>query len=380
MTTKQYKVIGDIGTQIPHNAVKQMDKAMSVPVAMRGALLPDAHYGYSVPIGAVVSLNNAISPAYIGYDISCMMSMTVFDISVDDFMNHRENFSNSLRGETNFGVGGSFKGNRRRQSYVMDLSQWDENPLLKRLKAKAANQLGTSGGGNHFADLMIGEHLENGTEFVALVTHSGSRGTGHQIATYYSKIADEIRPDGIEKGYGWLDLDRAIGQEYLTAMNLMGAYASANHDEMHASFMKSAGLTMKMHYANRHNFAWLWDDGEVVHRKGATPADNGQFGIIPGTSGSYSYLVRGLGYEDTLRSSSHGAGRPFSRTEAKRQHDDVAFKNHMKEQDILFYSIAADETISSYKDIEKVMELQDGLLLERVARMRPVVVIMGGRR
>lgn len=117
----------------------------------------------------------------------------------------------------------------------------------------------------------------------------------------------------------------------------------------------------------------------MIHRKGATPADAGQLGLIPGTSGTDSYLVRGLGNSESMNSSAHGAGRWFSRSDAKRQHDEARFQRHMNEQDILHFGLAPDETFMAYKDIEMVMGLQDGVLVEPVARLTPRVVIMGGK-
>jgi len=269
----------------------------------------------------------------------------------------------------------------------MDDPLWQEGSL-KFLKGKAQSQLGSSGGGNHFADLVLGETLNQagwfsyqpGEKFVALITHSGSRGTGHRIATQYVKLAEQetkSKASRIPKGYGWLDMDRDSGREYWAAMQLMGDYALANHELIHAHFAETAGLETVSNFWNRHNYAWE-NDGRYVHRKGATPAEVDRPGIIPGTSGTYSYLVNGLGNAESLFSSSHGAGRPFSRTEAKNRYNKQRFEGHMSHEDILYYGVAADETYQAYKDIETVLDVQDGVLVDRVARLEPKVVIMGG--
>jgi tRNA-splicing ligase RtcB len=151
----------------------------------------------------------------------------------------------------------------------------------------------------------------------------------------------------------------------------------ANHDLIHDHFAAAAGLHCGYRVWNRHNYAWVNEEG-VVHRKGATPAAVGDIGIIPGSSGTPSYLVRGLGNAASLNSSSHGAGRWFSRKEAKRRHDEQAFLQHMAAQDILHFGLAPDETFQAYKDIEMVIGLQAGVLVEVIARMTPKVVIMGG--
>jgi tRNA-splicing ligase RtcB len=161
-------------------------------------------------------------------------------------------------------------------------------------------------------------------------------------------------------------------------MTLMGAYARANHDLIHDHFGKAAGVQTKQRIWNRHNYVWI-EGNAVIHRKGATPADAGQLGLIPGSSGTASYLVRGLGNAQSLNSSSHGAGRWHSRTEAKRQHDETRFQQHMAANDILHFGLAPDETFLAYKDIEMVIGLQAGTLIEPIARMTPRVVLMGGQ-
>jgi tRNA-splicing ligase RtcB len=213
------------------------------------------------------------------------------------------------------------------------------------------------------------------------LTHSGSRGAGYKTATYYVGMAAAYTRQiarRIPNGYEWLALDAELGQEYLSAMQLMGAYARANHDLIHDHFVAAAGLGQRYRAWNRHNYAWVEDEG-VIHRKGATPAEQGTVGLIPGSSGTTSYLVRGLGNAASLHSSSHGAGRWFSRTEAKRRHDEQAFLQHMAALDILHFGLEPDETFQAYKDIEMVMALQEGILVEVIARMTPKVVLMGGK-
>lgn len=370
-------LFGTVGDHIPQNAYEQMMMALSIPVAIGGAMMPDAHHGYSVPIGAVVALDGAISPAFVGFDISCMVMLTIFEGDKSELTKHRASLANSLLANTAFGVGSKL--DTPPDHEVMSDPAWNENNVLKALQPLAAQQLGSSGGGNHFADLVIGDFVENG-EFFALMTHSGSRGVGHKIATHYTKLADAETKRiarGIPKGYGWLDMNKDSGREYWEAMQLMGRYALANHEIIHDSFASHAGLKRVDRTWNRHNFVWDNERG-FVHRKGATPAAKGQWGIIPGTSGTNSYLVRGLGNHLSYESSSHGAGRPYSRTEAKKRHDAERIDKHMEENGILTYGLAADETFAAYKDIEKVIDLQDGILLEKVAVMQPKVVIMGG--
>lgn len=381
------KLFGELGNHIPYNAYDQMQTALRIPPAIRGALMPDAHHGYSVPIGAVVELENAISPAYIGYDISCMVMLSIIEMRVGDFLNLKKNLATELRKQTRFGVGSQF--DKPRDHEVMDDSRWNEIEILKQLKNKAQMQLGSSGGGNHFADLCVGTILNHKTSwlpgmtknemFIALMTHSGSRGTGHKVATHYVKLAEEEtkqKARAIPKGYGWLNMDTDAGKEYWSVMQLMGDYALANHELIHKHFTDKVA-PIRAQYWNRHNFAWD-NNGMIVHRKGATPAEINTPGIIPGTSGTFSYLTDGLGNPESMYSSSHGAGRPHSRTEAKKRHDQNLFDTHMQTDDILHYGLASDETFMAYKDIEEVLSVQDNILLRRVASLQPKVVIMGG--
>lgn len=380
------EIFGNVGEHIPANAVDQMHTVMRLPMAVQGALMPDAHLGYAMPIGGVAVLEGAVSPSFVGYDISCMVQLTILDLDADAFEREREHFARTLRNVTSFGMGAGF-GRGAREHAVMDDSTWNEIRTPAKLKSLAQRQLGSSGGGNHFADLVAIElladedDLSHGETLIGLLTHSGSRGTGHKLATHYVRQAAAYTrqiANGIPSGYEWLPLDHELGQEYLAVMRLMGAYARANHDLIHDHFCAESGVKSARRIWNRHNYVWI-EDGNVIHRKGATPADRGELGLIPGTSGTASYLVRGLGNEAGLKSSAHGAGRWHSRSQAKREHDEARFQKHMRESDILHFGLAPDETFMAYKDIEMVIALQDGVLIEPVARMTPRVVIMGGK-
>ena len=374
---------------IDRGAIRQMNTVMRLPVAKAGALMPDAHVGYAMPIGGVAALHEAVSPSFVGYDIACRVTLSILDIFPGEFENYRAKIADDMRAVSSFGLNSGFADGNQREHEVMDDPLWKELNVVRNLKDKAAGQLGSSGGGNHFFDALIGECIEDvewlpvkkGEPFVAIMTHSGSRGTGHRLATHFVKLAakeTKARARNIPNGYEWLDTNSDAGREYLAVMNLMGRYAQANHHLIHDHFVNRSGIGSLYRCENHHNFAWVMDDGAVVHRKGATPAEKGQVGLIPGTSGTSSYLVEGLGEERSLKSSAHGAGRPFSRTEAKRRHDDHRFQEHMNTNDILHFGLAPDETMMAYKDIERVMSLQTELV-RPIARMYPRVVIMGGK-
>ncbi|MBK8796079.1 MAG: RtcB family protein [Anaerolineales bacterium] len=228
-----FAMFGEPGAHIPYNAVEQMEMVMRLPVARRGALMPDAHLGYAMPIGGVVSMAGVISPSFVGYDISCMMQLSLFDLTPAQFMAERRQLAAVLRDETSFGLGADFKSGQRRHA-VMDDLRWKDTKFLGGLKAKAGQQLGSSGGGNHFADLMLVDFVRDhegyraGAQAVGLLTHSGSRGAGYKTATHYVGMAAAYTRQiarKIPNGYEWLALDAELGQEYLSAMQLMGAYA-----------------------------------------------------------------------------------------------------------------------------------------------------------
>lgn len=387
--TAPIKYFGEPGIDFEQGVVDQIVKAARLPVAVRAAVMPDGHIGYALPIGGVIALDNAVSPSFVGYDIACRMTLSILDLTPPEFLRMRYDFASTMKGVTSFGVGSGFKGQEQRDHPVLSDPLWKEIPQLKALRDLAHTQLGSSGGGNHFFDALIGEVLADadwmplpvGSKFVAIMTHSGSRGTGHHLATYFQTLAaQETHAEyaGIPGGYEWLSLDHEAGKTYWAVMELMGRYAQANHHLIHDQFLMHQGLRAIARWENHHNFAFR-ENGLIIHRKGATPAEKGRIGIIPGSSGTASYLVEGLGNADSLNSSSHGAGRPRSRSESRRKHDEGAFRRRMKEMDVLSFGVEPDETFLAYKDIERVMALQDGQLVRKIARLLPSIVVMGGR-
>src|SRR5262245_47224198 len=225
MTDAPYKVWGD---DIEADALTRMRNAGKLPVAAAGALMPDAHVGYGLPIGGVLATHDAVIPYAVGVDIACRMKMTVLDLPVSTLADDQARLTNALERETRFGIGGSFKS--RRQHDVMD-ADWRVTTLTARLKDRAWAQLGTSGSGNHFVEFGV-VHVMNADvglpkgEYLALLSHSGSRGTGAQIAGHYSKLAREMHPELPQdlSQLAWLDLASEAGQEYWAAMELMGQY------------------------------------------------------------------------------------------------------------------------------------------------------------
>jgi tRNA-splicing ligase RtcB len=373
-----FKTFFPEGMRVEDEAYNQLKMALSIPPAVKGAAMPDCHPGYSMPIGGVVALDGAVSPTFVGLDIFCSMSLTVYDVDPREFqsVSGRNDLLQFILASTSFGLGAETTGLDHK---AMHLDAWNEIPILKRLKPLAQKQLGSSGGGNHFANIMRIRYtnVDPDREYLALMTHSGSRGTGKQTAEHYIQLADQQASQKYKfpKGYGWLTLDSELGQEYMTAMAALGEYAKANHDLIHNQFENLFQGEYYSSYFNSHNMARV-ENGLMVHRKGATPAGSTDIGIIPGSSGTNSYLVVGRGNPDSLNSASHGAGRVSSRSTAKKNFNQKEFDERMKE--ITFHGVNPDEGFQAYKDIDRVMEAQRDLV-EIVAVMKPMVVVMGGK-
>src|SRR6185436_21074097 len=249
----------------------------------------------------------------------------VFDLDENRLKRNPRHFGQLLVENTLFGTGKEFK--QTADNPVLDRKEFYETPLLKSLQLKAARQLGSSGSGNHFVEFGVTEisqdHPESGLKagrYIAVLSHSGSRVLGARIADYYTRLAMKLcKLPSEARHLAWLSLDIQEGQEYWSAMNLAGDYASACHHAIHEKIATSLGLNPMAMIENHHNFAWkeIYEGREViVHRKGATPAGKGVMGIIPGSMTQPGFIVSGKGEPASLHSASHGAGRKMSRTQA----------------------------------------------------------------
>jgi tRNA-splicing ligase RtcB (3'-phosphate/5'-hydroxy nucleic acid ligase) len=370
------------GEEIDEPSKQQMRDACALPVSVAGALMPDAHVGYGLPIGGVLATENAVIPYAVGVDIACRMKLSITDLPVSTFEDKSSRLDEPLVKGTRFGVGGSWR--QRQKHEVMD-RDWNVAPLTAELKNLAWEQLGTSGSGNHFVEwgeLRLHEPalgLEPG-KYVALLSHSGSRGTGARICKHYSTLAERLLPKRYAemKRLAWLSLDKQEGAEYFAAMNLMGDYAAANHAVIHRNVLDRAGAQALAGVENHHNFAWKEIHGGrevIVHRKGATPAGDGVLGVIPGSMADSAFVVRGKGNAESLDSASHGAGRRMSRTEARKRFSWKQWKPILAERGVRLLGGGLDEVPGAYKDIRSVMAAQRDLV-DVVATFEPKVVLM----
>jgi len=396
------------GEGLESGAVDQIKNAVRLPVAIAGALMPDAHQGYGLPIGGVLGTDNAVIPYAVGVDIACRMKLSVFDIPADQLKKLHATLVNALNRETLFGTGAGFR--KPHEHDVLD-EDWSITQVTQRVFEKARTQLGSSGSGNHFVEfgiLTVSAPTKtsdtarepsssaaglDGTEFafnlqpgsyLALLSHSGSRGAGATVADFYSRLAMDKHPElpAELRRLAWLDLSTSEGQEYWHAMNLMGKYASANHALIHRKIARHIGAYVIAGVENHHNFAWKETHNTasggrdmIVHRKGATPAAAGVLGVIPGSMASPGFVVRGRGVEASLQSASHGAGRRMSRTAAREQYRWSHIRPLLTAAGVELLSAGIDENPHAYKDIHEVMKQQQDLV-EVIARFDPRIVKM----
>jgi tRNA-splicing ligase RtcB (3'-phosphate/5'-hydroxy nucleic acid ligase) len=379
-----YTVYGGEGIEM--GAFKQMETAMRLPVAVAGALMPDAHQGYGLPIGGVLATKEAVIPYGVGVDIGCRMCLTIYPVPAPFIDQNREPLKKILLDNTRFGRA-TFRD--RQDHAVIDRPEFAEIPMLRQLKDRAYSQLGSSGGGNHFVEFGAVEiqdaqneyHLAPGS-YLAILSHSGSRGMGAAIACHYTKQAMAACPLPPEARHlAWLDLNTEAGQEYWLAMNLAGDYASACHHQIHQRLAAALALEPLAMIENHHNFAWKETDAAgnelIVHRKGATPAGKGVLGIIPGSMATPGFIVRGKGLADSVNSASHGAGRTMSRTRAKTTLTLAQVQQYLQQAGVEVLGSGLDEAPMAYKDIHQVMAAQQELV-EVVGTFWPKIVRMCG--
>lgn len=376
------KTFAILGKNLESAAIAQMEDAMSLNISMKGAIMPDAHLGYGLPIGGVLAVKNAVIPYAVGVDIACRMKLSVLNMDFNDYNKHKNIFKTALETKTKFGVGQEYKNQKKHQ--VLD-EDWSFSKLVKSLKDMAAKQLGTSGSGNHFAEFVKIEIKKDDLglkkkEYIGFLTHSGSRGTGAKIADHFSSLAKRIHPE-LGKPFNnlaWLGMDSEEGIEYFMAMELMGKYALANHEIIHNEVLNHIGEKAIYVIENHHNFAWKEKIGlqtAIVHRKGATPAHKGVLGIIPGSMADPGFIVKGLGNDKSINSAAHGAGRQMSRNAAIKKFSFKDLQSVLQKKKVDLISAGIDEIPMAYKNIEEIMAQQKELV-KIVGKFEPFLVKM----
>ncbi|MBD2770031.1 RtcB family protein [Hymenobacter sp. BT664] len=373
---------------IEDGARKQMDVAMQLPITLDGALMPDAHQGYGLPIGGVLAADNAVIPYGVGMDIGCRMALSVFELPATYLEQRRQELRKLLLHHTRFGNKEVFK-KVNQDDPIFERPEFREIAVARHKLDSAVKQLGSSGSGNHFVEFGVVDLTDPANDlklpvgqYLGVLSHSGSRGLGAAIAQHYTKVAMAKCPLPPEARHlAWLSLDSQEGQEYWAAMNLAGDYASACHHDIHRRISQALGEKPLAQVENHHNFAWkeVLANGRtaIVHRKGATPAGEGVLGIIPGSMTAPGFIVRGRGEPDSLSSASHGAGRRLSRTQAKTQISAGQLQRELRDHGVELFGGGLDEAPAAYKDIRQVMAHQRELV-DVLGSFTPKIVRMDG--
>src|ERR1035437_453703 len=364
---KPYHIYADV---LEQGALDQFESAMAQPFVVKGALMPDAHFGYSLPIGAVVATGGVIVPSWVGYDIGCGMCAMPTSFEADQLKDHAKNIFDDIYKALPVG----FIHNQKPSMWVGNEDIKCTSKMREIFEKDGLRQLGSLGGGNHFAEVGV-----DGSGKVWIVAHSGSRGIGHATATHYMKLASGT--DKAKEGHFGFDVESENGLNYIDDLNFCLQFALANRREIIericsvlSSRISGSGEWESIINRN-HNHAEL-RDGLWIHRKGATHAEAGMLGVIPGNMRDGSFIVRGKGCPDSLYSSSHGEGRCLGRKEAQRTLTMDQFQETMVGVVARVDSSTLDESPFAYKDIYDVMKHQTDLV-EVITRIKPTVNIKG---
>lgn len=371
--------------KVEPDALRQAVNLANLPFAYHHiAIMPDTHVGFGMPIGAILATKRVIIPNAVGVDIGCGMRAIKTNLTKAQMQEKLDTVLHLILSEIPTGFNWYSKAQKHRIfSHIPDIKI-----IAKNIK-KAKKQIGTLGGGNHFIEI---QYDTNNNIWVML--HSGSRNLGKQIADFYYKKARSIT---LASKYAsvypslelsFLPLDLEEGQEYFEAMQFAMAYAKANRELMMSKIKQVleaifGGINIELEIDVHHNYASIekhFGEEVIVHRKGATYAGKGAWGIIPGSMGTKSYIVKGKGAQKSFTSCSHGAGRVMGRKQALRK---IPKERVLKDMEKLGIKIAkhsmhdiAEESRFVYKNIDEVIKNQQDLI-DVVYELRPLGVVKG---
>ena len=393
--------ISSIGNKLPIlNWAKDIEgAAMSQALALANhpcvvdhvSLMPDCHAGKGMCIGGVIAVDNAVIPNAVGVDIGCSMSAIRTNLTIDDVpveMLHKiigggKEYPGGIRASIPTGM--SHNKVKQDHSIFARRDLWNEAVVCKEELESAQYQLGSLGGGNHFIEIQADQDNN-----VWVMIHSGSRNLGYKVGSYYNNLANELclrwrHPDVVINKLAFLPRGSAEYDMYLAEMNICLEFAKANHDIMMGKIIAIMNhifpkFEVLNHIYTRHNYAALehhLNRNLMIHRKGAINANEGTLAIIPGSQGTSSYIVEGLGNPASFCSASHGAGRKMSRTKAKAE---LSLKAEQEKMSGIVHNINSDEQLdeapSAYKDIDEVIRAELDLV-KPLVKLRPLAVVKG---
>jgi len=373
--------------EIDDNTLFQVKNLANLPFAFKHiALMPDAHTGYGMPIGGVMAADNVVVPNAVGVDIGCGICAVKTDLKLDPNIQRRlKEIVRDIEERVPLG----FKHHKRAQDESLMPRGYDVGSMevVRAEYRSALRQLGTLGGGNHFIEIQ-----KDKEDYIWIMIHSGSRNIGKQVADHYNKLAKRLNkqwnsPVPPKADLAYLPFTTEEAHKYFEEMNYCVDFALANRklmltrvQEIFSNYFPNIKFGQIINIA--HNYAkWEKHFGKdvVVHRKGATSAHKGELGIIPGSQGTKSYIVEGLGNPESFSSCSHGAGRVMGRNEAIRR---LSFEEEVRKLNKrgILHSIRThrdlDEAPSAYKNIQQVMLDQEDLV-KIVTEVSPLAVIKG---
>lgn len=403
MTKSPIKIWLDDISQLEENCLEQAFHLSQLPFIHKWVcLMPDTHAGKGMPIGGVIATKDVIVPNAVGVDIGCGMDFIPTDVHIDDIRGIQTGNGTIIQAM----IGNLMRTiplNMERyktpqESKVLDqakqeMEKYAENEELLPLIEDGYFQVGSLGGGNHFIELQ-----EDQEGYLCIMIHSGSRHLGKQICDYFHEKARELNKrwfSEVKEEYrlAFLPVKEKEGQQYIHWMNLAMDYAFENRARMldktctivNEIIQKHTGHTVQFgqEINCHHNYAALenhYNANVWVHRKGATRVREGELAVIPGAMGSYSYVVEGKGNPESFCSSSHGAGRSYSRKGAMNTFSVEQVMVDLKEQGIVLgkrkKTDVAEECRFAYKDIDQVM-LQQGDLVTQIRKLKTVGVVKG---
>lgn len=369
---KPYKIYAEV---LESGAIDQFVNCMSLPDVVQGALMPDAHTGYVLPIGAVVATEGTIYPSFVGYDIGCGMSATKLNLSAGDIEGFEKDIYEAILAHVPVGFTKNSTQQASEATPFCDALGKNYTDTVRDIIGYGPQCLGTLGGGNHFIEVGCDEKSD-----LWIIIHSGSRSVGHGIATHYMQVA---AGDGKAEDAHALKIGTQEAIDYIKDMDYGLRFALANRQLIAQRTMRAIAQVIgvnnlqPLEFINRNHNHAEYTEGRWIHRKGATHAEKDMMGVIPGNMRDGCFIVRGLGNPDSMSSSSHGAGRVLSRRKAKEQISLEQFQESMKGIPAATVGQSTvDESPFAYKDIFKVMELQEDLV-DIVHYVRPLINVKG---